>query len=263
MSKELLYVYGLIPAYQMDSNSNMTYQVKRRGDVLAVFDRVDPLVFSQQEIERHADDPVWVKEKAVHHHNVIAMLQQRYTVIPLKFCTIFDGWDNLEAMLSRYDDEITSLFRALRGKEEWNLKVYCDREKVKSHLMQSNNEAGKLSEQLSGLSPGKQFLMRKQMNAHLERLAENEMKRICLTVHESLTSAAEQESVKKVWNRKMTGREEEMIWNSVYLTDSQKVDLFLQLVNRYSDEFQAAGFSFEATGPWPVYHFAQLRSEES
>jgi Gas vesicle synthesis protein GvpL/GvpF. len=256
MNKELLYVYGLIPAYERDPNSNVTIKTKRRGDVLAVFDVVDPLVFAQQQIERYADDPVWVKEKAVSHHNVIAMLQQRYTVIPLPFCTIFEDSDNLEAMLSRHEDEIKSLFKTLKGKEEWNLKVYCSMEIFMAHVMQNSNEAMNFTEQLSSLSPGKQFLMRKQMTARLELLVEDERRRICLAVHESLSSAAYQTSVKKVWDRKMTGRVEEMIWNSVYLTDSQKIDAFMLLVKQYNDEFQAAGLFFEATGPWPIYHFA-------
>ncbi|WP_308634028.1 GvpL/GvpF family gas vesicle protein [Paenibacillus silvisoli] len=260
MISELLYVYGLIPANELDPDGELSFQTKRHGDILAVFDAVDPDVFSQEMIDKHADDPSWVKEKAVVHHSMLAMLRQRCTVIPLKFCTIFEGERSLEAMLSQYEVEITALFTTLKGKEEWNLKVYGDKEKLKSHVMQSSNET---EAELSGLSPGKQFLMRKQMNARLEVQFDNEMKRICLAMHESLSKEAVEKSVKKVWDRKVTGRKEDMIWNSVYLMDRQKVDCFLQLVNHYNDEYQAAGLAFEATGPWPVYHFARLHSENA
>ncbi|WP_165822555.1 GvpL/GvpF family gas vesicle protein [Paenibacillus montanisoli] len=263
MIKELLYVYGLIPAHEIDPANEVACRMKRHGDIIAVLEAVDPQVFSQQSIQRYVEDPNWVKEKAVGHHNVLAMLQQRHTVIPLKFCTIYESEQSLEAMLIRHYDEITDLFAALRGKEEWSLKVYCDKEELKTHVMQSSLELAKLSADLSGLSPGKQFLMKKQLNASLERETENAMKRICLEAHESLSSSTLQQIEKKVWERKVTGRKEEMIWNSMYLTDRQRVDSFLQLVKQFGEEFQAFGLTFEATGPWPVYHFARIGPEEA
>lgn len=262
----LIYVYGLIPASELipsvDRMDEHIFHLHKHGEIIAVFEYVDPLVFSQQTIEQHVSDPNWVKDRAVSHHNVLAMLHQQFTVIPLKLCTIFADYKSLEEMLCRHYDEMVALFSNLRGTDEWNLKIYYDKEKLKQHVMLNNNSILELTEEMNGLSPGKQFLMKKKMNAVIELEIENEMKRVCMETHEQLSSASLKETVKKVWGRNVTGIKEEMTWNSVYLMDRKSSD-FLRLVKQLENDFIESGFIFKASGPWPVYHFAHIHSEKT
>jgi len=56
-------------------------------------------------------------------------------------------------------------------------------------------------------------------------------------------------------DRRLTGREGEMVFNASYLVAREDAGTFAALVHALDEEHARAGRSVELTGPWPPYHF--------
>ncbi|HZG70115.1 MAG TPA: GvpL/GvpF family gas vesicle protein, partial [Chondromyces sp.] len=104
--EELIYLYGLVPTNEManesfpalkgfDNKSDM-YTV-RVEDITAIVCKLNAEEYSEDIIkDRTNNDMEWLQEKAFHHHETVMSLSKLYTIIPLKFCTLYKNQDSLE-----------------------------------------------------------------------------------------------------------------------------------------------------------------------
>ncbi|WP_169907805.1 GvpL/GvpF family gas vesicle protein [Priestia abyssalis] len=256
---KVIYVYGLIPTMEIKkANRDKNIQKVRLEEfegVTAIFDYIDFQLFN---IELTLNDAQWVKEKKMYHHEVLTLFQQQFTVIPLKFCTIFTNRKSLEEMIVKHYGELISLCTFLREKEEWNLKVYCNKEKFKHFIMQSNETVKRAQKEIEEILSDRRCLMKKKLNTVIENEIEIEMKQICNDLHEEAVSISIEDFVENVQERDVIQGEEEIAWSSVYLIDRREIDEFIDIIKQHGNAFKEMGFSFKCYGPSPVYHFVDL-----
>ncbi|GGF17427.1 protein gvpL [Halobacillus andaensis] len=264
---QLFYLYGIISSSNDQKNLFSSYQgidkkheleVKEYGELSAVFCYVDEEEFGEEVLEEKTNQMEWVQEKAFHHHEMLIKLRENATIIPMKFCTIYKTEQNLQSMIDSYHQQMKDLLQQLEGKEEWNLKIYCDRDKLTENVGDHNLNIKKKKEEIAQLSKGRQYLESRKLDQYIQQEVEKEQEQFSSKIHDQLTEYSVDDTVKKNWNRDVTGRDEEMCWNSAYLVPIEKVESFLALVTEAKKTHQEAGWIFEATGPWPAYHFAKL-----
>lgn len=262
--EKVIYVYGLIPTMEIEMASQdkniQNVRLEEFGGVTAVLDYVDVQSVTPQNTERILNDVQWMKEKKMHHHEVLTLLQQQFTVIPLKFCTIFSDRKSLEEMVAEHYEELVSLCTFLREKEEWNLKIYCNKEKFKEFIMQSNESLKIAQKEIDGVPSPRRFFMKKKLDTVIENEIEIEMNRICNDLHEEAVSISIEDFVENVRSGDVTVTqgEEEIAWSSVYLMDRREIDEFIHIIEQHETAFEQMGFSFKSFGPSPVYHFVNL-----
>lgn len=260
--ENVIYVYGLIPTMEIEKvNRDKNIQNVRLEEfegVTAIFDYVDSRLFSSRDIELTLNDTQWVKEKKMYHHEVLTLFQEQFTVIPLKLFTIFTNRKSLEEMIVTHYEELMSLCTFLHEKEEWNLKVYCNKEKFKHFIMQSSESVKRVQEEIEGLSSDRRCFMKKKLNTVIEHEIEIEMKQICNDLHEEAVSISIEDFVENVRGRDVIQGEEEIAWSSVYLMDRRAIDEFIDIIKQHGNAFKEMGFSFKYYGPSPVYHFIDL-----
>lgn len=265
---DLLYLYGLIPANEakeeplpsikgFDGEGELyTIDV---GDVTAIVCSIDSETHSEEDLkDKIENDMEWLQEKAFHHHETVLMVSKMYTIVPLKFCTLYKSEDSLRDTIEGNRNKLLSTFSKLKGNEEWNLKIFCNDKELREEVSSSNPAIEEKRKEISELPKGRQFFEKKKIDQLIDQELENEKNRICEEVHEKLKEKAIEGSVKKNWGKDVTGRKENMAWNSVFLIAEDKVDLFTDEVNRYKEELGKSGWSFEASGPWPPYHFSSF-----
>lgn len=63
----------------------------------------------------------WVKDKAFHHHETLIKLRERTTIIPMKFCTIYQSENSLGDMVSTYAGDWVQLLDNLKEKRRMEL----------------------------------------------------------------------------------------------------------------------------------------------
>lgn len=259
--EKAIYVYGLIPTMEMEKANKgkniPNVQLKEFGAVTAVFDYVDSQSFSEQNIEASLNNTQWAKEKEEVHQEILMLLHQQFTVIPLKFCTIFSNRKILKEMITKNYEELVTLCSFLREKEEWNLKVYCNKDKFKHFIMQNNESVEKERKEMQGISSDKHSCMKKKLDMVVNNEIEIEMKRICMDIHEEALSISIQDFVENVQGRDAT-EGEEVAWSSVYLINRRQINEFIEIIKQHEKAFKEMGFSFKSCGPSPVYHFVNL-----
>lgn len=256
----LIYLYcvsrkkpKLIKIKRLASN---LYSVKEK-DLWAVVSRVSTTEFSEEKLKKRLADFEWVKGKASLHEKIIEGVMASTCVIPFKFATLFSSEDNLKGMLRGQARILKENLRALEGKEEWGIKIYCDKKKLRESLFEENEMILKINEEISSSSPGRAFLLKKKkeelLNAEINRKI-NEYGR------ESFYSLREQclrDSINKLLPKEVTEREEDMILNSTFLLDKKRTPDFIRAVENLRERYGRKGFLFDCTGPWPPYNFCQ------
>ncbi|GGB35662.1 gas vesicle protein GvpL [Virgibacillus dakarensis] len=265
---ELVYLYGVIPAKELEKEAfpvvkGLDQQHKvyplAVNNTLAVVCHLDDQDYSEESIkEKMNNDMEWLREKAFHHHEMLIALNERYNVIPMKFCTIFANEENLRETIEKNEEKLLRSFSLIDGSEEWNLKIYCDDTVLKSYISANNANIEAKKEEISQFPPGKQYFAKRKIEQMVDKELEKEKDKVCENAHAQLRQFSLHETIKKNWNKDVTGREDNMSWNSVYLVPVSHVTGFLQKINELKDTWANLGWKFEATGPWPAYHFAGL-----
>jgi hypothetical protein len=263
---KLIYLYGLIPTEEAVEkpvpefpgldDTEKAFTIELNG-ISAIVCSLDSHSYSEEQLkEKMNNNMQWLQEKAMHHHETLLLLQKNYTVVPMKFCTIYKNKESLEQSILNNKQKINDSFAQITGKEEWNVKIYCDSTKYKEFIAAHNSTIDSKKEEISKLPPGKQFFEKRKIEKLIDKEIENEKNKKCDSIHERLQQFSIQNTIKQNWSKEVTGKQHDMCWNSVYLLPSQNVDDFIKEIEHCKAELEDSGWRFEATGPWPAYHFA-------
>ncbi|MCP3026945.1 GvpL/GvpF family gas vesicle protein [Halobacillus sp. A5] len=262
-----VYLYGVIPTPEDGDNPFSSHkgidnehelQMKNYGDISAVFCHVEEEEYGEEVLQEKTNQMDWVQEKAFHHHEILMNIRERTALIPMKFCTIYQSEANLDDMVHNHQDQMKALIERLDGKEEWNLKVYCDRDQLSKNVADHNLNIKEKKDEIAQMSKGRQYLESRKLDQYVQQEVEREQDAFGSALHEQLTAYSVEDTVKKNWNRDVTGKDEEMCWNSAYLVPLERVEDFLEIITNENEKHKSSGWILEATGPWPAYHFAKL-----
>ncbi|MFP7492433.1 GvpL/GvpF family gas vesicle protein [Terribacillus saccharophilus] len=264
-NENYVYLYGVVPADEIKEKPFNTFtgidkgqeaSVKIFGKLAAIYTEVDAEQYEGETLEkRMKEDLEWLQDSAMHHHEALLALQKEYTLIPMKFCTIYVSEESLEQKLLEQQSTVLEMFNRIADSEEWNLKIYCDDTPLREHVLQHNPNIKEKLEEIESLPPGRQFFAKRKIDQLVDEELDKEKNDFCEQVHAELIGMSSEDKVKTNWSRDVTGKELEMSWNSVYLIPENKVEGFLDLIQQKNEENASAGWRFEATGPWPAYHF--------
>ncbi|MEM1503883.1 GvpL/GvpF family gas vesicle protein [Domibacillus sp. 8LH] len=264
----LIYLYGLaqteetasqpLPSLKGFDDIGDLYNVPI-GKLTAIVCSLDAEEYAEESIkDRINNDMEWLQEKAFHHHEMVMKLAKMYTLIPLKFCTLYKSEDSLKMAVQSNEAKMLDTFAFITGNEEWNVKIYCEDEQLKKEVSENNPTIEAKRAEISQLPRGKQFFEKKKLDKVIASELEEEKNKVSEHIHSRLSEFAVQGNVKRTWSSEVTGRQEEMTWNGVYLISKSKVEDFLKQIQQYEKDMKEKGWQFQASGPWPAYHFSSF-----
>ncbi|SFE41456.1 GvpL/GvpF family gas vesicle protein [Alteribacillus iranensis] len=275
-TEELTYLYAFIPTDEYEKNPfperkgmDPEYTIKCLpfDTITAVTCPVSHQEFSEEVLQKKVDNMQWLQEKAFHHHEMMNTLHAEYTVIPLKFATIYEKTDSLEQVIEEKKEHIHSIFHEISNQEEWNIKIYTVKDEFTQRIETYHPDIEQKKQEIEGLSRGKQFFEKKKLKELILMKAEEEIDEYCERIHEQLMKWSTDHEIKKNWERKLTGRTDDMCWNGAYLLPKEKVKSTLSYIEEERERARKKvfPFTFEVTGPWPAYHFSNFinRGEQS
>jgi hypothetical protein len=76
-------------------------------------------------------------------------------------------------------------------------------------------------------------------------------------IHARLSERAAAAALSRPQDRRLSGREAEMVLNAAYLVPTEEADAFRGVVEELGREHDPDGLQLELTGPWPPYHFVE------
>ena len=267
---DYLYVYGMIPKEELSENdvpSLLGIDQKPTTaiifkDIVAIATLVNPQTFSQQSIDSLSKNIDWLQENALHHHSCIEEISRCFTILPMSFCTIFQTEQKLLALLNQRYEELSGKLQSLKGKEEWNLKVFCKLETAKSFILENNPSINELKDAVASMPKGKQFLMRKKIDLKIGEVLVKEFGNWQAEIQKYLTGFITESSFRSNWGKEVTGRADDMIINCDFFVERIRKDEFINAIRECEKLFSNRGCTFQVTGPWPPYHFSKMGSEE-
>lgn len=220
-------------------------------DLIAVASRVLLEEFGQEALSSHLEDPSWLEREARGHEEVTEKVMQTRAVLPLKFCTIFRSEARVIALIRSQRDQFHRALAVLRGKEEWEVKVFAE-PGFSDTSAPENEQSGTLS--------GKEYLLRKataglRASAAMCR-AHGEAQR-CF---EEIAGCVEDIRLRPVDAENSLG-EVGLIWDAVCLLTKSRVAPFCQRLESLGNEFSGKGLLLRASGPWPPYHFTEVEQD--
>jgi hypothetical protein len=261
MTTDLIYVYCLLNTEPVLHETMELRNLKPIviGDFNVIVKYVSSQEFSEENFKRNLSDIEWLENNAREHVEVITTLMDQNTAIPFKFGTIFNSEDSLRRFITDYSDSLFENFHHIEGREEWSVKIYCDRKSLSQQIDELSEETASLEKQIMASSPGKAFLLRRKKS----ELVENEMDRICKSYGQNYYDEFRKLSVSTNLNnllpKEFTGREDTMILNAAFLVNKTKVNDFRNTVDTLRKKDGNSGFFIETTGPWPPFSFIYIK----
>ena len=263
MINDLIYVYCI-----SDSSLGIARNMRSKGlkslkfdDFYVIVKYVSEGEFSEADFKRNLSDIQWVETNTREHIRVIGMIMEYTTVIPFKFGTIFNTKAGLQQFITDYTVSLTENFNNIRGKEEWAVKIYCNRKAMSEQIDELSVEAAALEEEIMASSPGKAYLLQRKK----EDLIEKEMDRLCRDYgqkyFDEFKSLSESTSLSNLLPKEYTGREDTMILNAAFLVSKDNVSDFKWTFDTLRKKDENAGFIIEATGPWPPFSFISIKEK--
>ncbi|MEM8895545.1 MAG: GvpL/GvpF family gas vesicle protein [Bacteroidota bacterium] len=251
---QLLYVYGIVPSNQ----SLKELKTIHLGSLAALVEEVSDQEFGEEALAENIKNMEWVSEKAVHHQEVLATAGSESTLVPLKFGRVFSSEESIQSMLKEKERYFTDLLHRLDGKQEWGLKLFFNPATLQSWLEKNNHEIKEADEQISGLSSGAAFLLKKKR----EQLIKEKVKKEVNTYRKSVFTLCKEQSEELVQNKeldsKLSGNPDTNLLNLALLIQPNQFTALEKELSTMLDDNQSQGLYHELTGPWPPYNFVNL-----
>jgi hypothetical protein len=228
------YVFGVVPA---DARPAAGTSLVEEGRLAAVAAEVSLAEFGDDALPQRLNDRAWLEEKARVHEAVLQSFVGVVPVLPLRFGAIYHDLADVRRLLTERADHFGVVLERVRGRVELGVKVWFDPTRVAQ----------------PPAATGREYLQRRRDELSSARDAAS----LAASAHERLAALAEGAVLNRPQPRELTGRDEQMVLNAAYLVPETGDD-FAREVGRLGDESAAAGLTFELTGPWPPYNFAEV-----
>jgi len=214
-------------------------------DLLGVVSRVPLEEFGEEALRARLEDACWLEREVRAHEQVIEEVMEGRTVLPMKFCTIFHTEGKVQAFLRSNEDEFRRALARVRGREEWELRMYQELPTtVDAHA----------SKPSVGVS-GRAYLMRKREAQLAAQEAAAEAHRQAQRTIEMLRGCAEEIQLKPVVPGHSPGARR-LLLDAVCLLAKAQVLVLRRQFQGLGSELADRGMSFQLIGPWPPYHFS-------
>lgn len=256
-----LYIYCIIPASQGNPVEE-GIQIISHKDIAAVVEKMTLDEFQEETFKLKIEkEPQWLEEKVLHHNNVISKFADKTMVIPMKFGTIFKTEKTLDDMLEEKYPDFIEIISSLDGKEEWGVKVFCQIDKFKEHLIHTHPAIIDIDATMEGKPEGLIYFLKSKKELLITEESEKKMNQDATAIHEELVKLADRNCLNKLQPKEITRKNAEMILNGAYLIIKEKVDELKLKVSNLQKAYAESGLELEISGPWPPYSFADLEKK--
>jgi len=264
MMHDLIYVYCIL-----NNPVELIRDIDSMGLKSLVFDNFSVIVktvseseFSEENLKRNLSDIQWLESNVRDHLAVINRFMESNTLIPFNFGTIYQSTESLKKFITDYSDSLKENFLHVGGKEEWAVKIYCDRKSLSDRIDELSTDAAALEEQIMASSPGKAFLLKRKK----ADLIENETDRLCKhygqKYYDEFKILSESTCLNNLLPKELTGRMDTMIFNGAFLVSKNKVSDFKSTAELLRTKYGSICFIIEITGPWPPFSFISIKEKK-
>lgn len=265
MTERLCYVYGVVGASLETATAPAgidggAVTLIPSGDVSALTTLVGADDYAPDKVERLTADVDWVSERAKAHDMVLTWASDNGAVIPFPMWTLFSDAKAVTAMLSTRMPELRSTFARIADGREFIVRVYVQAAVLKDNLGELSPELTALQAEAAKAKPGQKYLLERKID-NLRRDAGRDVSaRVAEEIHAALRAASMESALEQPVNSGAPREQGRAILNASFLVAPSRVVEFQRALTAMVQKYEASGFKFDFTGPWPPYHFVGERS---
>jgi hypothetical protein len=225
------YVYGLLPVDAaipsgVDAipgiDPAFAVMALPHGEIQAAASKVPLCEYDEAELAARFEDLAWVEEKVRRHQEVQERLMAYGPLVPLRFCTLYRSPERVEALLAENYAHWAQLLQALRGKQEWGVKVYLDQAALVARVGEVSPKVQKLKAQIDQRSNGAAYFVKKQLEDAIGEEVERITDEYAQDSHDRLTACAVAACLNSLQNAEFAGTDAKMLVNGAYLVDDAR-----------------------------------------
>lgn len=255
-----LYIYGIrvrssIPIKTKGVEQKDVYTVSYKN-IEAIISNVKLCDFESEIIKEKLQDLNWAEPQVRAHAAVLDECMQTSSVIPWKFGTIFKNMEGLQEFLRENWKKLKDTLTKFSDRQEWGVKIYTDTMISRQEIRKTDDEIKKLEREIASKSKGTAFFLEKKLENALILKTEENINQAVQKIFKTLGQQAEEKIENRLLDRRLTGKEADMILNAAFLIKKDQIDSFTQAFKKLKEEFK--GFEFSLTGPWPPYNFVKF-----
>lgn len=264
MEQTLTYVYAIIDYAEKRSfgriglSGNEVYTVPYR-DISAVVSDV-PIDNNSGSNPVEPTEENWLK-----HEQVIRYIMRKYTVLPIKFCSLLKNTHDLKQMLRRLYAECKAELKKFEDKVELGVKISLNEKNLKREVEEKRQEISRLRKDLlreRGLMMKRKVeSLCEAVKRQLENIEEGQAidpEECVLKIHyarelyEALRESAVESRANKLLSR-------DMILNGSFLVLKGKVEELKRNLDEIQRRHERRGFEILYSGPWAPYNFTKIQ----
>jgi len=247
-AREGKYIYCIIASNEAESFGPLG--IGGRGDEVdtIVYDNIAAVV-SNSPIISYAVS----RENMLAHEKAIEEVMKKYTVLPVRFCTIAKDEDTVKKILEKEHDKFAELLKNIEGKKELGLKAIFKEEVIYKEIAENYEDIKKLKKALSSESPTKTYYLRVEVGRKVEAALQEEKDARKEEILNTLSPLAKDTKVNNTYG-------EPMIISAAFLVENAKEAEFDQNVQALADKYDDK-IKFKYVGTLPPFNFVNLAIE--
>ena len=243
--KEGKYIYCIIASSEAQSFGPLG--VGGRGDELhAIFYNDISAVVSNSPIISYSVS----RENMIAHEKAIEEIMKKYTVLPVRFCTIAQDEDKVKKILEVEHDRFVDLLKNMEGKKELGLKAIFKEEIIYKEILEKHEDVRRLKEAISSEPPAKTYWQRMEVGRMVEAALQKEKDIYKEEIFNTLSPLAQDTKVNTPYG-------ELMIISAAFLVEKCREAEFDQNVQALADK-SGDKIKFKYTGTLPPFNFVNL-----
>lgn len=260
---QALYAYGIVPAGTPLTDltglaDGTEVDAVTRGGVSLVVSVIDPELL--RDVEEDLSETGPLAALARRHDQVLRDLQDRGSVLPLRFGTVLPGPREACGILEDPDGELPRALGTLRGTREWGFRLEAAEPAGTSPADEATPSGGVTTPDgvgpqvaLTGATPpgaGAAYLSARRDELREQERQREETTRLVERVHRELLGHARDAA-------RRPGRPGR-VFDCAYLVGRDDEQGFADAAERVGQLVEDAGYTAAVTGPWPPYSFVHL-----
>jgi len=251
-----IYAYGIIDSnpegivlpipFKEGTNSGMDEPIRELGEAPVYNIPYRDIAVTVSELNDEAKEitDTYILE----HERIVERLMEGFTVLPMRFLTVFNTKEDLLSMAELYYEDFKDNLARLHNKVEFGMKVIWPADTIKQRIIDAYQKT-KHNVSISTESPAKTFVKEKFQKHIIEKEFQEEANRCIAVVDDYFNKIACEKKLKRL-------QTENLLLNASYLVDKQRQNEFRQAFEQLKNTPGDLKFLF--SGPWPCYNFVTL-----
>lgn len=257
------YVYGIVASDQDlpdeafpqgGIDEDYPIFIVQEGGLRALVSRVPAETYEPQALQERMDQDAWAQSHVRRHEHILEQLMQYSALVPMQFGTVYPSEIALRDMLRDQQATFSETLGRLEGTQEWSLTIRCDVELLRREVMEDSTKVQDLLQDMRSKPRGVAQFIKKKMVVAIHDEVQERQEDCVDSSHEAISNFAEDVRVKTTLDDEDDAAP---VHAASYLVRKPDEGDFMGEVERLRGIYGHQGFTYEVSGPWPPYSFAE------